>query len=229
VSLPPRIEITAQYVIIGEGAGDAAFFTHLCAVHNIRGFQCLDAGGESKFEQYIKDLRSMTGFIRNCKLLLVVGDNDDKATLKFDNIRKALKKAKVPAPDNPFEVLKWTTDDLRVAIMMLPFDKDLKCSKGCLETILLISAIAQNQAIANCVAPFEGCVGVNGWANVSHVDKFRLRALLAACFKDDPNFGLQYALDPKHGVIPLNHTAFDGIVDYLRGLPAKVARAVSSP
>ena len=195
--LPQNIEITKQYVIVCEGAGDAAFFTHLCAVHEIEGFQCLDAGGETKFEQYVKDLRTITGFNRTCKLLLVVGDNDDKANAKFDNIRKALKKAKVPAPDNPFDVLKWTTDELRVAIMMLPFDNDRKSVKGCLETILLVSAIAKNQALANCVTPFEICVGANVWPSSSHADKFRLRALLAAIFRDDPNFGLQYALAPS--------------------------------
>jgi hypothetical protein len=229
VPLPPKTEITAQYVIVGEGAGDAAFFRHLCAVHDIGGFQCLDAGGETKFFQYIKDLPSMTGFIRNCKLLLIVGDNDDDADLKFDNIRKALKKAKVPAPDNPFEVVKWSADELRVAVMMLPFDNNQKSVKGCLETILLASARDKNQAIANCVTPFEQCIGANRWANISHTDKFRLRALLAAAFKNDPNFGLQWAVDPKYDVIPLKHNVFEGIVDYLRTLPANVGRRVQPP
>jgi len=179
--------------------------------------------------EYIKDLRSISGFNVNCKLLLVVGDNDDKAQLKFDNIRKALKKAKVPAPNNPLEVLKWTTDDLRVAIMMLPFDNAFNSTKGCLETLLLESAQSKNPANASCIPAFEACVGANAWPNDSHIDKFRLRALLASLFKDDPNFGLQYALNPKYDVIPLNHNAFDGIVDYLKNLPGKVARSVPSP
>jgi len=224
-----RVHITQQFVIIGEGAGDAAFFSHLCAVHSIGGFQCLDSGGSGNFEQYIKDIRTISGFNINCKLLLVVGDNDDNAKENFRRVRLALKRAKVPAPDNPLEVLKWTTDDLRVAIMMLPFDNNLNSTRGCLETLLLESARAKNPAIAGCVPAFEACVGANTWANGSHVDKFRLRALLASKFQDDPNFGLQFALNPKYDVIPLTHDAFNGIVDYLRALPAKVARTVSKP
>ena len=55
---------------------------------------------------------------------------------------------------------------------------------------------------------------------VSHADRFRLRALLAAVFRKDPNFGLQCALDPRHGAIPLNHSSFDGIVRFLKGIAA---------
>ena len=69
----------------------------------------------------------------------------------------------------------------------------------------------------------------DGWANGSHVDKFRLRALLAASFPSNPNFGLQYALDPAHDVIPLTHGSFDHIVAFLRGLPVTAAVAVPPP
>jgi uncharacterized protein DUF3226 len=227
VPSPDRVQITEQYVIVGEGAGDAAFFSHLCATHHIGGFQSLDAGGESKFEQYIKDLRTMTGFKRNCKLLLVVGDNDDEPDKNFKRVRRSVQRARVPVPDKPLEVIKWTNDDLRVAIMMMPFDNDRKSIRGCLETLLLESAKAKHPAVAGCVAPFETCVGANTWANGSHIDKFRLRAILASVFQDDPNFGLQYALDPKYDAIPLNHDAFSGIVNYLTALPGQMGRSVS--
>lgn len=220
--------ISQEFLIVGEGSGDRAFFEHLCTVHNIQGVQALDAGGTGKLEQFLKDLPSRTGF-RKCKLLLVVGDNDDTPDDSFKKIRIAVKKAKLPVPDNPLQLIKWTTEDLRVAIMMLPFDGNNNSIKGCLETLLLQPAFQKNPQIAACIPAFGTCVGADGWTNGSHVDKFRLRALLAATFPHDPNFGLQYALNPAHGVIPLAHASLDRIVAYLRGLPAQAAISRPKP
>jgi hypothetical protein len=214
-----RVQITEERVIVVEGAGDAAFFTHLCAVNNIRGFQCLDAGGRDNFEQYLKDLRTITGFNTKCKLLLVVGDNDDRLEDSFKRVRLAVKKAKLPVPDKAQQILKWTTHDLRLGIVMIPFNDAGDSIKGCLETLLLASAFERNDQIAKCIPAFGTCIGADTWANGSHVDKFKLRALLAAVFPDDPNFGLQFALKPDHGVIPLDHASFGGIVGFLRAVP----------
>jgi uncharacterized protein DUF3226 len=229
----PAKEITRQFVIVGEGAGDAMFFNHLCTVNSIAGYQCLDAGGTGKFEQYLKDLPALSGFRRHCKVLVIVGDNDDSPDDKLKEVRLAVKRASthlgrlsppfvLPVPENSFQIAKYTTSDLRVVIMMLPFDAHENRTKGCLETLLLESAAAKNPAIAACVPAFGTCIGVQGWANGSHVDKFKLRAILAAKFPQDPNFALQYALDPAHDVIPLNHAAFDPIVDFLKGLPGRL-------
>jgi hypothetical protein len=217
----PTKEITQNFVIVGEGAGDAAFFTHLCSEHAIPGFQCLDAGGSGKFEQYLKDLPALSGFRKNCRLLVVVGDNEDAPEKSFIRIRSALKKAKLPAPNNPLEVLKHTTDDLRVVVIMLPLTDKGESSKGCLETVLLEGTFEHNPDIAKCIPDFGACIGVGKWANTAHSDKFRLRALLAAAFPDNPNFGLQYALNPEHGVIPLKHKSLEPIVEFLRSLPGK--------
>lgn len=215
--MPPTKEITENLVIVGEGAGDAAFFTYLCQVHNLLGFQSLDAGGVTKFERFLKDLPSMTGFRKQCKLLLVVGDNDDGVDDAFKFVRTSIKKAKLPCPDNPLQIVQHTTDDLRVAVMMIPFDATGR-KRGCLETLLLQSAVEHRPEIANCLPAFSTCIGVESWPNRSHGDKFRLRAFLAAAFRDDPNFGLQYALNPEHDVIPLTHECFNGIVEFLRTL-----------
>jgi hypothetical protein len=230
--MPPaqRVQITQERVIVGEGAGDAAFFTHLCAVNNIQGFQCLDAGGRDKFEQYLKDLNTITGFTAKCRLLLVVGDNDDDNVAdSFKRVRLAVKRAKLPVPDTAQQVMKWTTNDLKVAIAMIPFNEAGQAVRGCLETLLLPAAFERNGLIAHCIPAFGECVGANGWANGSHADKFKLRALLAAVFRADPNFGLQYALNPVHNVIPLDHQSFAGIVALLRDLPAIVPIARPTP
>jgi hypothetical protein len=215
----PKIEITEQIVIVGEGAGDAAFFTYLCQVHKIGGFQCLQAGGEAKFEQFLKDLRTITGFKTKCKVLIVVGDNDDKTDAAFKRVRLAVKRANLPVPDKPQQIMKWTTNDLRVGIVMIPFNTAGDSVKGCLETLLLEAAFERNERVAKCIPSFEKCIGADNWPNGSHNAKFKLRALLAAVFPDDPNFGLQYALKPACGVIPLEHKSFAGIVSFLRDVP----------
>jgi hypothetical protein len=218
----PTKEITQSFVIVGEGAGDAAFFAHLCDMHTIPGFQCLDAGGSGKFEQYLKDLPALSGFRKNCRLLLVVGDNEDEPDKSFIRIRTALKKAKLPAPNASLQLVKHTTEDLQVVIMMLPLTAEGESSKGCLETVLLRCAFEHNPEIARCIPSFGECIEVGKWTKSTHVDKFKLRALLAAAFPDDPNFGLQYALSPQHDVIPLKHKSLDPIVEFLRSLPSKL-------
>lgn len=221
--MPPSqpLQITEEFLIVGEGAGDEKFFRYLCAAHAIVGFQSLDAGGTGKLEQFLKDLPARTGF-RKCKALVVVGDNDDAPADSFKKIRLAVKRAKLPFPGNPLQIVKHTTSDLHVVIMMIPFDANGNSTRGCLETLLLQSASQQLPAIAGCIPAFGQCVGVPNWANRSHADKFSLRAILAAAFPHDPNFGLQYALDPAHGVIPLTHVCFGDIVTFIRDLPGKL-------
>jgi hypothetical protein len=214
--MPNKIEIRDPLVLVGEGDGDSAFFRYLCEAHTIEGIQCLSAGGTGNFERFLKDLRSMTGF-RLCKTLIVVGDNDDTMDAKFKEIRKYLKRGNLPYPDAPFKLTKNGDNDPSVMVVMLPFDADQKREKGCLETLLLKAVRDHKPEIAECVPNFSACLKINERVtNVSHRDKFFLRAILAAAFPDDPNFGLQYALKPAHNVIPLNHEAFNPIVSLLR-------------
>ncbi|MFZ1919189.1 MAG: DUF3226 domain-containing protein [Terriglobales bacterium] len=224
--MPPikPFEITEEFLIVGEGAGDQAFFRHLCDVHGIGPVQVLDAGGTGKLEEFLKSLPTRTGF-RKCKMLVVVGDNDDAPDERFKQIRIFLKRAKVlPVPENPFQV-KYTTGDLKLVVIMLPFDDARNRTRGCLETLLIPSAFEHLPEIAKCIPAFGECIGVGRWPNGSHVDKFRLRALLAAAFPDNPNFGLQYALHPDRNVIPLDHQCFGPIVEFIRGLLPPVPAA----
>ena len=209
------LAITKPVIIVGEGAGDAAFFQHLCALNQISNVQTVDARGTGKVEAFLKDLSSLTGF-RDCKLIVLVGDNDNAPDDNFNDMRGRLKRAKLPFPNNPLEMTHYTNSDVQSTIMMLPFDDLGNRKRGCLETLLIESAFAKLPTIADCIPDFGKCIGVGDWSQVSHVDKFRLRAFLSAAFPDDPNFALQWALDPAHNVIPLNHSCFEPIVNFLR-------------
>jgi hypothetical protein len=212
-----NLEITRAGVIVGEGGGDEAFFRYLCDVRGINGFQYFGAGGVDNYEGFLKSLPKMTGFSRLCKVLIVVGDNDDAIDASWTKIRKYIKNAKLPTPNEPLKMAKHSTGDLEVYGMMIPFDDQQNRYKGCLETLLLKAVQDNKPELAKCIKPFSDCLKMEETVtNGSHLDKFRLRAILAAAFPDDPNFALQWALSPKHGVMPLNHAAFDGIEQFLR-------------
>lgn len=216
-----KLEITSPIVLLGEGAGDQALFKYLCEVHSITDVQCIDAGGSGKYGEFLKNIDAVTGFKKNCRTLIVSADNDDSMDANFGDVRKALKSAKLPVPNEPLKRLEHTNRDLGVAVMMVPFDEKFQRRRGCLETLLLEALQTSQPVFSGCVPAFEICVGANIWANGSHRDKFRLRAILAALFSHDPNFSLQYAVEPKHRAIPLDHPCFSPIVAFIQQMQAE--------
>ena len=127
----------------------------------------------------------------------------------------------MPAPENPFDIAKWTTCDFAVSVMMIPFVNGT-CQKGCLETLLLQSITATFPAIHQCAEAYLNCAGVNGWANAGSIAKMRLRSILSAAWPEDPYLGLQWALNPAKGLIPLQHPCFDGIAAFLQAFPGRI-------
>jgi hypothetical protein len=221
--LPPipirRGPIENDFLIVGEGDGDSAFFNYLNADRNLTGFQCEHAGGNTGFEDYFKALVGRKGYHR-LRGLIAVGDNDQTPDDSFKEIRKQLKNAKLPPPDTPQTIVKRNGAPA-VAILMLPLPVNGGSSHGCLETVLLEAAIAHNPVISACVLTYCTCTGANAWPK-SAADKLKLRALLSAASPSDPNIGLQYALKPTKNLIPMNHAAFTSIADFIATFPAAV-------
>jgi len=215
-----KLEITSPVVILGEGAGDRAFFQLLCDRRGIQNVQCIEAGGSGKFAEFLKNIRTITGFNRVCRTLIVVADNDDTPDANFNDVRRALKNAKLPQPNAPLTRLTYTTDPLGVAAMMVPFDGTFLRQRGCLETIILEAVQASQPMIANCVPAFGTCVGADTWTNGSHLAKFRLRAILAAFFSHDPNFSLQYAVATDN-LFSFTHQTFDPLVAFIRRMQSE--------
>lgn len=212
--------ISNDFIIACEGESDEAFFRHLCTVNGINGFSAERTGGNSGFKKYFQGLLGRSGLER-LKGVIAVGDNDDSPDKSFKTIRDQLKKAKVPAPDKPLEVMKYNNIDFSVAVLMVPFVAG-KCHKGCLETLLLRAASVRHSAIHACVETYVKCVEAGEWPNYGAIDKLRLRCLLSAVWPDDPNLGLQYALSPDKDLIPLQDPCFSEIVEYIRAFPANV-------
>ena len=215
---PDRIPpISRDFLIVGEGQGDAAFVRYLCATRkiDISNFQIEDAGGTGKFEAYISGLRFRPKFDLT-KGLLIVGDNDDSPDENFSNIQNHLKKGKLPRPAQRLQVAKHTADGLAVVVMMLPYTSGGGATRGSLETLLLKSVNDSYPAIGTCIDTYRGCIPAKGRTN-NQEDKFRLRCFLTALWVDEPNISLQYAVSPSKELIDLNHECFNEVAAFLRG------------
>lgn len=207
--------LTSEFLVVGEGDGDAAFVTHLCTARGIAGYQIEDCRGESKFVLSLTSLSSRTGYDR-LKGILVVSDNDDAPDANFLKIRGYLKDTKkLPAPEKPLTPVK--RDTITVAVMMLPYEAG-KASRGCLETLLLKSIQPAQQETIDCIKTFRSCIDGSDRPK-SHEDKFKLRCFIAAKYPDDPNLALSFAVSPSKGLFDFGHSCFDEVSDFLKKFP----------
>jgi hypothetical protein len=218
--------LTEKYLIVGEGPSDAAFCRHLCEVRSIMGFQFEYADGKTNYERYLNGLQARTGF-DNLEAILIVADNDETPDDSFRNVRVQLRKARLPYPDRTLTIARRSANVLAVAVMMIPFD-GTQLFHGCLETLLLEAAGTRLGRESKCLDGYCDCIDTTRWARTS-LDKMRLRCMLAAAWPDDPNISLQWALNPKKNLIPLDHACFNQIVEILRDFEGFVARGGLSP
>ena len=214
--LSPIPAVEKQILVVGEGKGDLAFLKYLCQHRNLTDFQLEEAGGTGKFPIYLQGLSSRSNF-DSLQRLLVVADNDDTPDESFKRIRGYLKKADLPFPQEPLKIKRNHPDGLGTAVMMLPFKSATGSVKGCLESLLILAINDHKPEVKKCVDSYYDCVSGN-WTKFKE-DKFRVRCSIAAMWPEDPNFGLQFALDPAKNMIPLSHSSFDEVVDFLKKFP----------
>lgn len=211
--MPKTLEINAEHLIIGEGDGDAAFFRHLCQIRNIQGFQFDHADGNTDYRRTLEGIEGRTGF-EKLRGILIVGDNDETPDHNFDEIRRQIGQAKLPQPDEPLHFVKRQNLQFAIAVLMVPFPRINHTSHGCLESMLLQSAEQHLAPQALCLNTYCGCVETAGWPLTSR-DKMRLRCLISASYRDDPNSGIPQALLPQRNLIPLEHPYFNEIAGLL--------------
>jgi hypothetical protein len=211
-------DITERWLLVCEGFGDGEFFKHLCTDRGITGFQIEhltshqkgESSGSGGFGRYLLGLNSRRG---TPQAVLIVGDSDEEPTKNFDAITKQIKKAKLVPPDNPLEVKRQLAGPALV-VMMIPTPQTNQSAKGSLETLLLVSMCANVPAIATCAEAYRQCVGMNDWSTTA-ADKMKLRSMIAGHWKDDPNISLGYALNPTRAIIPLGHSCFNPVAEFL--------------
>lgn len=229
--------MAAKVIVLTEGRADDAFLKYLLAHREIEGLEireCHDKTESQQKETYgyrhfanrLRNLRVGTELdVRQYKSILIVADNDEKPADRFTEIANQIRDAEeytIPTkPREPSPSGKLPP----ISVLLLPWDN----IPGCLETLLLESAIDHVPDFAECVETFLGCVKAttkDGWKQ-NNISKLRLRSLLGASCKDNPGIGINLAWsddNTKHAkdkkLIPLGHACFNRIAEYLRSLAA---------
>jgi len=205
------IEITKPRVIVCEGEGDVAFFTHLIRKRDLAPFQVLPAGGKSGYGRVLTALSAGTGFDR-VSGILVVGDNDLDPLAAFDNIQEQIRAAGgYGVPDRPGEPRK-SPGFPAVVVMMIPLEERV----GCLETLLVEAVYEVSPDLKTCVEAYVACTHADAWNEVQQ-SKMKLHSLISALCKSHPQTALRYAWSQPEEIIPLDRPCFDQLADFLRG------------
>lgn len=214
---PHRELISKPRVIVCEGKGDESFFKHLIKERELPEFfvtcpiEGVEPGGNQGFGDRLRSLR--TEGTKKVVGLLVVSDNDDNPTSSFNRVREQIASAGgYGVPDEPLVVAKGHSTDPPIVVMMVPWAG----RTGQLETLCLEAMSDRWPDITRCVHELSQCTGAADWESQGKREKMRLRAMLASLCRTDPNISLQFAWSKTPSdMIPLNHSAFDQIANFL--------------
>jgi len=213
----PQAPINQRYAIACEGDGDSSFFVELCSAWDITSFHIGPAGGVTEFSRYLMALVEATS-LNPLDAILVVGDNNggvDESFRRVQNqVRLAQFKTDLSTPNAVFELAARSKQSTATVIMMIPFDDKKTPLNGCLESLLLEALTQPYSQLLPCVDDFRRCVDLAAWS-VTRDHKMRLRGVIAAGCKDDPNLSLRFAVDPKKEIVDLTHSCLAPIADFL--------------
>lgn len=216
----PKIEISGDRLIVGEGDGDAAFLKVLCEVRGINRFDIHGISGNTSFKPFLAAVKGLYG--NKLRSVILVADNDETPHDLFLRVRGQIPDG-WPHPNNPLEKARIEKGNRPetpyIVIIMLPFPRIGASSHGCLESMLLQAAEPTLVPQTSCLETYCACIGTGAWSMTAR-DKMRLRCLMSASFPEDPNAGLRYSLRPERGLIPLGHAYFDEFADLLTNFDA---------
>jgi len=210
------------WLILSEGDSDYAFLKKLIEVRQILNVEPRrrpgKLAGNTVFEQWLRQLKTEPGMDERPGIL-IVADNDNNPSRAFKQITRQIRLAgEYGIPSGPGQVAPAPNGRPAVAVLMLPWNDQ----QGCLETLCLVAAFKRRPRIARCVANFLRCVNTKSWT-VSNRDKLRMRCLLSAACKRNPNTGLQFAWSQEKGrpkdLIPLTYRCFNQVATFLANLP----------
>jgi hypothetical protein len=213
----PRDNLTRPYLILVEGPGDAAFFRRLIVERGIPNefdvlypsqVQGVSGSGNSRFGDALDGFALIPGF-DDLQGILVVADNDDDSNTSFAYVQAQIRgtAAQHPVPQVP---LRPTNGNPPLAIMMIPWTGE----DGSIETLCAIAAETAFPKEAACADQFQTCTGVDAWPP-SKRSKVKLRSIISAVHRRNPDVSLSFLWHDRADLVPLNHTCFDRITDYL--------------
>jgi len=204
-----------QNQVIGESYADGAFIQAVAAAHGVPAFDFTapekDGVPQGK-DQFRQHLNGMQTFIRRGMVsrIVVVGDNDTSHADAVATIRRAIKEAKdYPSPPvSPCE--RATNGKVTIGFVTLPETGH----NGCLETLLL-RATMNGGPTTQCVDDWVACNGFPATPQ-NNYHKFRIRSILAAAIRDDPNITLKRIWSKTGNPINPGDPAFTWIATFLR-------------
>jgi hypothetical protein len=210
-------------IILAEGPADEQFVRELIKARNlprcdIQKANPPEAYGQPGFAKRLEGLKLAVGLSAR-KAVVIIADNDDDPSASFAFVRSQISAVgDYGIPTKPREAAASTNPNLPpLVVLMIPWDNE----SGCLDTICFAAADNMRPKIGKCVRKFVKCVKPKRWP-VSPLSKLKMRCLLSAVCKQDPNTPLQHAWSTSRGrpgdIIPLNDTRFDHIADFFATL-----------
>lgn len=221
------LDFNKEWLIVCEGGADKAFLCELIRKRGLPDFQVEfpiregdKTGGWSKYEHFLKSIKTNEGFISKVRALLVVADNDDNPRKRFAEIRAQLQAAGgYGVPEEPLQVARSARDLPDVVIMMIP----LRDQPGALEAMLLPAVYDKWPALKGPLDKYLGVSPANDWDDRRKA-KMRMQCVLAATCKEDPNTPLRWIWKRNQEYhIPVDHNSFDGIARSLQGFRELIA------
>jgi hypothetical protein len=210
-------QITLPYLILAEGAGDAAFFDHLIAARGIADefhvthpsrAPSVTGSGSTRFRQALDAFGILPGF-DTLRGIIIVTDCDDDETAAFTNVQDHIRHTakRHPAPVRP---LQKSSGSPPIVVMMIPWIGET----GSLEALCVPAAESAFPLVASCADAFQVCSGIDHWPH-SKRSQVKLRSIISAAHKKNGDAGLAYIWDEFPACIPLMHSCFDRVANFL--------------
>jgi hypothetical protein len=226
--VPGRLTaITEPFVLLCEGQHDSQFFTHLIRVRNLPKFEVCSVnyvlgeshGGNTKFTEALDELPAIPGFEKVQKVL-VVADNDLEPTRSFNDVVAAIAATEpiIGPPASRFVAppvpLTKAGENPAVVVLMMPWTN----VQGSLSTMCATAAMNAAPLVARCVNAFANCTGAAGWP-MTTLAKMKLRSLIAARHKAQPDISPAYVWSKGTDLVPLTDATFNQVANFLSAFP----------
>lgn len=227
------IAITKPRVIVCEGEGDKAFFSHLIQERRLPEFDIFHpaeeegvAGGVTGYKDFLVAL-SVPLILRGTSGVLIVADNDIDPNASFGFVQQQIRDAAAIVETDSGVTYGVPVAPMQVAngqglppivVMMFPWTGH----PGNLETICLDAVYAARPDLRECIDSYCVCSHTNGW-DISKQSKMRLECLIATLCRSKPSTALRYAWSRPESIIPLEQASFNQVADVLRGFDDLVA------
>jgi len=222
---PPRNTITLSRLILCEGPSDEAFFRTLIEMRRLPEFSIRHTGDAdlsrigsiTKFGLLLEGIPSWVGFDLVTDIVIIANNDDDPAG-NFGRVCEQIRNAApFGTPPRSYDVpsipLEKTSGAPTIPVMMIPAAGRV----GNLETLCLEAAVDSAPAVASCVDELATCTGAAAWPEKSRLGTMKLRCILASRHKPNPFIGLGNVWREVPSLIPLNHTSFVDVANFLEG------------